>query len=195
MLPRRDVLLRGSAFAAALAGSPAFAGKKDKEEEAEVIDPYKARIIRVGKSTTPGVIHVKPDEFALYLTQENGRAIRYPIGVAMKHLWEPGSYFVGAKKEWPEWTPTPEMIEREPKYAEWEEGMPGGPGNPLGARALYLFQPGRGDTMLRIHGTNLPKTILTRVSNGCARLTNGYITDLYERVPLGTRVHLYPMTT
>lgn len=194
MLPRRDVLLRGSAFAAALAASPAFAAKKG-EEEAEVIDPYKARVIRVGKSTTPGVIHVKPDEFALYLTGENGYAVRYPIGVAMKHLWEPGSYYVGAKKEWPEWTPTPEMIERNPQYAQWEEGMPGGPSNPLGARALYLFQPGRGDTMLRIHGTNLPKTILTRVSNGCARLTNGYITDLYNRVPIGTRVHLYPMLT
>jgi lipoprotein-anchoring transpeptidase ErfK/SrfK len=174
-----------------MTGLPAFAAKPEEE----VIDPRKARIIRVGRSTTPGVIHVKPDEFALFWTMENGRAIRYPIGVALRHLWEPGSYVVGAKKEWPEWTPTPEMIERNPKYAEWEEGMPGGPSNPLGARALYLFRPDAGDSMLRIHGTNLPHTILTRVSNGCARLTNGYITDLYDRVPLGTRVHLYPMTT
>ncbi len=195
MLPRRDLLLGGTAAAAAFAGLPAFAAKAKQEPEEDVIDPRKARIIRVGRSTTPGVIHVKPDEFALFWTMEKGRAIRYPIGVAKRHLWEPGSYVVGAKKEWPSWTPTPEMIERNPKYAEWEEGMPGGPGNPLGARALYLFRPGGGDSMLRIHGTNLPHTILTRVSNGCARLTNGYVTDLYDRVPTGTRVHLYPMTT
>ncbi len=194
MLPRRDLLLGGAAVAATMAAHPAFAAQAKQDDE-NAIDPRKARIIRVGRSTTPGVIHVKPDEFALYWTMEKGRAIRYPIGVAQRHLWEPGSYVIRAKKEWPSWTPTPEMIEREPKYAEWEEGMPGGPGNPLGARALYLFDAKGRDTMLRIHGTNLPHTILTRVSNGCARLANGYVTDLYDRVPLGTRVHLYPMTT
>lgn len=193
MLPRRDLLLGGTAAAAAFAGLPAFAAQA-KQDEDEGIDPRKARIIRVGKTTTPGVIHVKPDEFALFWTMENGRAIRYPIGVAQRHLWEPGSYVIRAKKEWPSWTPTPDMIERNPKYAKWEEGMPGGPANPLGARALYLFDGAGRDSMLRIHGTNLPHTILTRVSNGCARLTNGYVTDLYARVPLGTRVHLYPMT-
>lgn len=193
MLPRRDFMLGGSAVAAAFAGLPAFAAQTNSDGE-DAIDPRKARIIRVGRSTTPGVIHVKPDEFALFWTMENGRAIRYPIGVAQRHLWEPGSYVIRAKKEWPSWTPTPDMIERNPKYAKWEEGMPGGPGNPLGARALYLFDAKGRDTMLRIHGTNLPNTILTRVSNGCARLTNGYVTDLYDRVPLGTRVHLYPMT-
>ncbi|MEM7719286.1 MAG: L,D-transpeptidase [Pseudomonadota bacterium] len=193
MLPRRNLLLGGAAAAAACAGLPAFAAQTQQDEDA--IDPRKARTIRVGRSTTPGVIHVKPDEFALYWTMENGRAIKYPIGVAQRHLWEPGSYVIRAKKEWPSWTPTPEMIERNPKYAEWEDGMPGGPGNPLGARALYLFNAKGQDTMLRIHGTNLPHTILTRVSNGCARLTNGYVTHLYDRVPLGTRVHLYPMTT
>ncbi len=192
MLPRRDVLLGGAAAAATLSGLPAFAAKTKDEE---VIDPRKARIIRVGKATRPGVIHVKPDEFALYWTMENGRAIRYPIGVAKPHLWEPGSYVIRRKKEWPSWTPTPAMIKRNPKYEKWKDGMPGGPGNPLGARALYLVHPNGGDSMLRVHGTNAPNTILTRVSNGCARLTNGYMTDLYDRVPVGTSVHLYPMTT
>ena len=192
MLPRRNVLLGGAAASAMMAGFPAFAAKSKDEE---VIDPRKARFINVGRETRPGVIHVKPDEFALFWTMENGRAIRYPIGVAQKHLWEPGSFTIRAKKEWPSWTPTPEMIERNPKYEKWVDGMPGGPSNPLGARALYLFRPNGGDSMLRIHGTNLPHTILTRVSNGCARLTNGYATDLYGRVPLGTTVHLYPMTT
>ncbi|MEM6387680.1 MAG: L,D-transpeptidase [Pseudomonadota bacterium] len=193
MLPRRTVLLGGAAAAAACIGLPAFAAQPNKDDEG-AIDPRKARIIRVGRSTTPGVIHVKPDEFALYWTMANGRAIRYPIGVAKRHLWEPGSYVIRAKREWPRWTPTPAMIERNQKYAKWEDGMPGGPANPLGARALYLFDAKGRDTMLRIHGTNLPNTILSRVSNGCARLTNGYVTDLYNRVPLGTRVHLYPMT-
>ena len=87
------------------------------------------------------------------------------------------------------------MIERNPKYAEWEDGMPGGPANPLGARALYLFNSRGADTYLRIHGTNQPNTIGTRVSNGCARLTNGYIADLYKRVPKNTIVHLHPMRT
>lgn len=192
MLPRRDVLLGGAAAAATFAALPAYAAKRKQDDD---IDPRMARIIRVGRKTRPGVIHVKPDEFALYWTMEKGRAIRYPIGVARPELWEPGSYIVRRKKEWPSWTPTPEMIERNPKYEKWKDGMPGGPGNPLGARALYLFHPNGGDTMLRVHGTNQPNTILTRVSNGCARMTNGYMTDLYDRVPLGTAVHLYPMTT
>ncbi len=194
MLPRRHFLRGGTAAAAVFAGLPALAAQPDPAVEPE-IDPRKARIIRVSKDTTPGVIHVKPDEFALFWTMPKGRAIRYPIGVAKPELWEPGSYVIRRKREWPSWTPTPAMIERNPKYAEWEDGMPGGPGNPLGARALYLYHPNGGDTMLRIHGTNMPNTILTRVSNGCARLTNGYVTHLYERVPVGTRVHLYPMTT
>jgi lipoprotein-anchoring transpeptidase ErfK/SrfK len=86
------------------------------------------------------------------------------------------------------------MVEREPElYAEYaEEGMPGGPGNPLGARALYLFTEDRGDTYLRIHGTDRPDTIGAAVSNGCARLVNEQIIDLYDRVPMGTTIYLYP---
>lgn len=192
MLPRRDMLL--GAAAAALGSTlplPTFAAQPEETP----IDPTKARIIRVADGTTPFRVHVKPDEFALYWTMEDGRAIRYPCGVAQRHLWEPGTYVIKAKKEWPKWTPTPAMIERNPKYAKWEDGMPGGPGNPLGARALYLFHPGGGDTFLRLHGTDQPRTIGTRVSNGCARLTNGYIQHLYERVPLDTVVHLHPMRT
>jgi lipoprotein-anchoring transpeptidase ErfK/SrfK len=86
------------------------------------------------------------------------------------------------------------MIERDPRsYAQFADGMPGGLDNPLGARGLYLFQPGRGDTFLRIHGTNDPRTIGRRVSNGCARLINSHMIDLYDRVPMDTRVILYPL--
>jgi hypothetical protein len=89
--------------------------------------------------------------------------------------------------------PTNEMIARQPQlYAKWAGGMPGGIDNPLGARALYLFTPERGDTFLRIHGTREPQTIGTAVSNGCTRLVNDQVIDLYERVPLGTRVVLHP---
>ncbi|MEO9826758.1 MAG: L,D-transpeptidase [Paracoccaceae bacterium] len=191
LLDRRDLLTGGAAAAASFTALPAWASKDEE------IDPFKARVVRVPKGTTPGRMHVYPDRFALYWTLEDDRAIYYPVGVAQRKLWEPGSYVIKAKKEWPTWKPTEDMIERNPKaYEKWaEEAMPGGPNNPLGARALYLFNIGGGDTFLRIHGTNNPKTIRTRVSNGCARLTNHYVTDLYNRVPMDTIVHLHPMAT
>ena len=192
LLPnRRNVLLGGASLLTASA-LPVHAARKQEEE----IDPFKARVVRVAKGTPANHIFVYPDDFALYFTLEDNQAIYYPVGVAMRHLWEPGTYVIRAKKEWPTWKPTAEMIERNPKYAEWEEEpMPGGPNNPLGARALYLFRPNGGDSMLRIHGTNAPRTIRTRVSNGCARLINPYAIDLYNRVPMGTVVHLHPMRT
>ena len=191
LLNRRELLSRGTAAAASVAAAPALAARGKKEE----IDPFKARVVRVPKGTTPGRLHVYPDRFAVYWTLEDDRAIYYPAGVAQRHLWEPGTFVIKAKKQWPSWKPTEEMIERNPEaYEKWaEEPMPGGPNNPLGARALYLFYPRGGDSFLRIHGTNNPRTIRTRVSNGCARLTNHYIKDLYERVPMDTIVHLHPM--
>ena len=146
----------------------------------------------------PGIpadeLHVLPDSFMLFWTMPGGRAMRYMVGIGRPGLYESGEFYVGAKKEWPSWTPTQEMIARNSDYAEWENGMPGGPDNPLGARALYLFEPGRGDTFLRIHGTNAPGTIGTAVSNGCARLVNDQAVDLYNRVPLESRVILHPQT-
>ncbi|EPX87872.1 Uncharacterized protein putative in bacteria [Rubellimicrobium thermophilum DSM 16684] len=151
------------------------------------------RIVPAPPGSLPGEIHVYPDDFVLYWTISDGLALRYDVGIGRAGLYEAGEFTVGAKKEWPSWTPTPEMIAREPeRYARWADGMPGGPDNPLGARALYLFTPERGDTMLRIHGTNAPETIGTAVSNGCVRLVNEDIIDLYERVPLHARVVLHP---
>lgn len=191
LLDRRDLLTGGSAAAASLLAAPATAARRKDEE----VDPFKARVVRVPKGTTPGRLHVYPDRFAVYWTLEDARAIYYPAGVAQRHLWEPGTFIIKAKKEWPSWKPTEEMVKRNPEaYEKWaEEPMPGGPNNPLGARALYLFYPRGGDSFLRIHGTNNPRTIRTRVSNGCARLTNHYIKDLYTRVPMDTIVHLHPM--
>jgi lipoprotein-anchoring transpeptidase ErfK/SrfK len=124
-------------------------------------------------------------------------AIRYAVGIARSGLYEPGTYHVGAKKEWPSWTPTPDMVEREPRnYGPYAEtGMPGGPGQPAGrAGALPLHaRPWR--HFMRIHGTNAPETIGTAVSNGCVRLVNEHVVDLYERVPLDAPVILYPSLT
>ncbi|MGB3553070.1 MAG: L,D-transpeptidase [Jannaschia sp.] len=149
--------------------------------------------VRIRPEIGPNEIHVIPDSFMLYWTLPGARAIRYMVGVGRPGLYESGEFYVGAKKEWPSWTPTPDMIARDPaSYKQFEDGMPGGPNNPLGARALYLFEPGRGDTYLRIHGTNAPGTIGTAVSNGCARLVNDQAIDLYNRVPMKSRVVLHP---
>ncbi|MBQ4823846.1 L,D-transpeptidase [Leisingera sp. HS039] len=152
------------------------------------------REVRIQNDLTPYEVHVDPEQFALYWTLPEGRAIRFAVGVGRPGLYEAGEFYVGAKKVWPSWKPTPDMIRREPhRYARFADGMPGGLGNPLGSRALYLFQPGRGDTFLRIHGTNEPDTIGRRVSNGCARLVNDQMINLYDRVPLDTRVVLHPV--
>jgi len=151
-------------------------------------------VVRIGSDHAPGEIHVIPSTFSLYLTLgERRRAIRYKVGIGRGDLYQPGSFYLGAKKEWPTWKPTNEMIARNPgAYARWANGMPGGPGNPLGSRALYLFTPQKGDTFLRIHGTTEPWTIGTAVSNGCVRLVNAHVEDLYARTTLGTPIYLYP---
>ena len=128
----------------------------------------------------PGTIIVNTNERFLYLILGNGRALRYGIGVGRDGFQWQGLLRIANKKEWPDWIPPPEMIQRQPYLPRF---MAGGPGNPLGARALYL-----GGTVYRIHGTNQPQTIGTAVSSGCFRLTNPDVTDLYERVPVGTKV-------
>ena len=143
----------------------------------------------------PFEIHVVPQEFAMYWTLPNDRALRYTVGIGRPGLYEQGEFYVGALRKWPSWTPTPAMIRRQPDvYKQFEDGVPGGPENPLGARGIYLYQPGRGDTMLRIHGTDEPDTLGQAVSNGCARLVNDQLIEFYDRVPIGTRVVLYPTT-
>ncbi len=149
------------------------------------------RIVRLRPGFKPFEVHVDPDYFYLYWTLPNNTAMRYTVGIGMGSLYHPGEYYVGMKKEWPRWVPTPGMLKREPAlYEPVKEGMPGGIDNPLGARALYLFTPEKGDSLLRIHGTNDPSTIGGAVTNGCARLVNDQVIELYEKVPLGTRVVL-----
>ena len=136
----------------------------------------------------PGTIVINTSERRLYLVETPFTARRYAIAVGREGLQFKGATTVGDKQEWPRWIPTLDMQKREPKhYGQYKDGMPGGPDNPLGARAIYLYQ-GRTDTHLRIHGTNQPQTIGTSASNGCFRMINDQVMDLYRRVKMGTKV-------
>lgn len=187
-MDRRQFMQGAAAFGAL--GVAGF-GSGARADAYQLPESFQPKEVRLRVKLPPGELHLIADTFKLYWTLENRRAIRYTAGIGRPGLYHPGEYTVGRKAKWPSWTPTPAMIARNPAYAQWADGMPGGPNNPLGARALYLYNARGHDTYLRIHGTNLPRTIGTRVSNGCARLINDHIKDLYERVPVGTRVVLY----
>lgn len=192
-MKRRSFLISGIASGSFLIGETAIAHQPKTLPIYNLPEDKLPQIVPIASGLLPYEVHVAPDEFALYWTLPGDQAIRYVVGVGRPGLYEAGEFYVGARKEWPSWTPTPGMLRREPdSYAKWKDGMPGGLNNPLGARALYLFTPERGDTFLRIHGTNDPSTLARRVSNGCARLVNDQMIDLYDRVPMGTRVVLYP---
>ncbi len=136
----------------------------------------------------PGSIVVNIPERHLYLVLDGGRALRYSVGVGRSEALNfRGSAVIGRKEKWPRWTPTATMIAAIPRYRPYAGGMPGGIGNPLGARALYLYRGGQ-DTYFRLHGTNEPESIGHAVSSGCIRLFNHDIIDLYNRVPVGTPV-------
>lgn len=166
-----------------------------QEEPFLLPEDYLPTLVDLPPFVPAGVIHVFPNEFRLFLTLPDERALRYTVGVGKPGLYHEGQYVVGMKREWPSWKPTPAMIKRNPDaYARYADGMPGGEDNPLGARALYLFDADGHDSYLRIHGTNKPRTIGTAVSNGCARLTNDHVTDLFDRVPIGTAVILHRQT-
>ncbi|HTQ83128.1 MAG TPA: L,D-transpeptidase [Pseudolabrys sp.] len=136
----------------------------------------------------PGSIVVNVPERRLYLIEADGRALRYGIGVGRSEgLNFRGQAVIGRKEKWPHWTPTANMMAAIPLYRHYAGGMDGGPDNPLGPRALYLYRDGH-DTFFRLHGTTEPETIGQAVSSGCIRLFNQDIIDLYNRVPVGTRV-------
>jgi lipoprotein-anchoring transpeptidase ErfK/SrfK len=145
------------------------------------IDPrYLKQVVDYRGKEAPGTIVINtPDKF-LYLVQDDGRALRYGIGVGRPGFTWAGTHEVTAKKEWPDWRPPKEMLERRPELPHY---MAGGPDNPLGARAMYL-----GSTLYRIHGSNEPWTIGTEVSSGCIRMRNEDVIDLYNRVDVGAKV-------
>lgn len=182
MISRRSFIVAATATAAS-ASLPSGALALDP-----ILQP---QLVNIKSDLEPGQLLVLPRAHFLYYITAPGQAMRYGVGVGKAGLEFTGTAVIGAKKEWPTWRPTNEMIEREPDtYAKFKDNdyvQPGGPGNPLGARALYLFQGGR-DTFYRIHGTTAPNSIGRSVSNGCIRMINEHVMDLYERVPMGAKV-------
>ncbi|WP_084175070.1 L,D-transpeptidase [Afifella pfennigii] len=148
---------------------------------------YRRQIVAYDGSEAPGTIIVDAGNKFLYLIRPGGQAIRYGVGVGREGFGWSGTVRIGAKAEWPTWTPPAEMIAREPRLVEFADGMPGGPDNPLGARALYLYQ-GSKDTLYRIHGTNEPWTIGHNVSSGCIRMMNHDIIELHHLAQKGAKV-------
>ena len=149
---------------------------------------YVRQLVDYPTRHAPGTLVVDPHKRYLYLVQEHGKALRYGVGVGKAGLEFAGTATVERKAQWPRWTPTRDMIRRDPqRYAKWSGGMAGGASNPLGARALYLFKNGN-DTLYRIHGTNEPDTIGEAVSSGCIRMMNQDVIDLYNRIPSGSKV-------
>jgi lipoprotein-anchoring transpeptidase ErfK/SrfK len=151
----------------------------------EIPARLKRQVVNYATREAAGTIIIDTPNTYLYYVLGGGQAIRYGIGVGREGFTWSGVQTVTRKAEWPDWTPPAEMIARQPYLPRY---MAGGPGNPLGARAMYL-----GGTIYRIHGTNAPHTIGTHVSSGCLRLTNEDVTDLYSRVNIGTKVIVLPM--
>lgn len=137
----------------------------------------------------PGTILVDPHNHHAYYVLSHDEAVRYGIGVGKAGFEWSGDAVIGRKAKWPRWTPPAEMIERRPDLEEYRNGMPGGIENPLGARALYLFADGR-DTLYRLHGTPEWQSIGKSMSSGCIRFLNQDVIDLFQRVPVGTRVRV-----
>jgi lipoprotein-anchoring transpeptidase ErfK/SrfK len=162
-------------------GQPAQVMQASLPPQRLVTDPrYLKQVVDYDGKEPPGSIIINtPDKF-LYLVQEDGKALRYGIGVGREGFTWRGTESISGKREWPDWRPPKEMLQRRPDLPHY---MAGGPENPLGARALYL-----GSTLYRIHGSNEPWTIGTQVSSGCIRMRNEDVIDLYERVKVGTKV-------
>ncbi|MGO8913113.1 MAG: L,D-transpeptidase [Bradyrhizobium sp.] len=174
-----------SSMAYAPIAQPVVQSTRSEDATAELPARLKRQIVSYSTREAPGTIIIDTPNTYLYYVLGGGQAIRYGIGVGRDGFTWSGVQSVTKKAEWPDWTPPPEMIARQPYLPRQ---MAGGPGNPLGARAMYL-----GGTVYRIHGTNAPGTIGTHVSSGCIRLTNQDVTDLYSRVNVGTKVIVLPM--
>ncbi|OCK53774.1 L,D-transpeptidase [Bradyrhizobium sp. LMTR 3] len=168
------------------AAPPPVAAAPEEGERFELPARLRRQVVNYYTREAPGTIIIDTPNTYLYLVLGNGQAMRYGIGIGRDGFTWSGTQTITRKAEWPAWTPPPQMIARQPYLPRH---MTGGPGNPLGARAMYL-----GGTIYRIHGTNDPSTIGTRVSSGCLRLTNEDVIDLYSRVSVGTKVIVLPMT-
>lgn len=197
MLNRRAVLLGAAALAASgghsaaatedayFAGTALDHGVEFRRTNMALIRPeFRRQTTREIEDPEPGRIVVDTRDHVLYLTSADGTSIRYGVGVGREGFQWFGSAQIMRKAVWPNWTPPPEMLLRQPGIPRFVKG---GPDNPLGPRALYLYRDGR-DLLYRIHGTTEPWTIGTDVSSGCIRMLNEDLIDLYDRAPTGTKV-------
>jgi lipoprotein-anchoring transpeptidase ErfK/SrfK len=190
-MKRRDIILAGLAAMllpfpkAVLASEEPF--PVSEEQIRQVPQKFRRRTVYVSLDYPPGTIVIDTASKYLYLVLKGGKAMRYGIGVGRQGFSWAGTATIRRKAKWPTWTPPAAMVARDEFAAKWAGGMPGGPANPLGARALYLYKGNR-DTLYRIHGTTVPSSIGKAVSSGCIRMLNADVADLYERVPVGTEV-------
>jgi lipoprotein-anchoring transpeptidase ErfK/SrfK len=183
---------RPQAPSQALSYAPTYAPTDDipndgEDEAVELPAHLKRQVVSYTGGEATGTIIIDTANTHLYLVMGGGKAMRYGIGVGRDGFRWSGTHSVTRKAEWPDWTPPAEMVARQPYLPRF---MAGGPGNPLGARAMYI-----GSTIYRIHGTNQPHTIGGRVSSGCFRMTNEDVTDLYSRVKVGAKVVVLPGTS
>jgi len=175
-----------TAFAPQSGPEYAVTAPDDATDDAQLDPRFQRQMVRYSTNEAPGTIVIDTPHTYLYFVLGNGQAIRYGIGVGREGFTWAGVKQIARKAEWPDWYPPAEMIKRQPYLPRMTMG---GPGNPLGARAMYL-----GSSEYRIHGTNAPSTIGKQVSSGCIRLTNEDVTDLYNRVQVGAKVVVLPMT-
>jgi lipoprotein-anchoring transpeptidase ErfK/SrfK len=159
---------------------------EEETDPVEIPAHLRRQVVSYATREAPGTVIVDTANTYLYYVLGNGRAVRYGIGVGREGFTWSGTQTVSRKSEWPDWTPPAEMIARQPYLPRF---MAGGPGNPMGARAMYL-----GNSIYRIHGTNQPSSIGQKVSSGCIRLLNEDVADLYARVGIGTKVVVLPDT-
>jgi lipoprotein-anchoring transpeptidase ErfK/SrfK len=200
---RSLLIAAGLALATALAGcstdgamsmfSNDYGSRKDSGYNLPAIpimkvpSQYRRQVVRYDTNENPGTIIVDTGTKHLYFVLPNGKAVRYGIGVGKEGFEWKGTARIAIKREWPVWTPPPAMIKRRPDLAKWRGGMPGGPQNALGARAMYLFNKG-GDSGYRLHGTPEWFSIGKAMSSGCIRLINQDVIDLYDRADVGAKV-------
>jgi len=185
------LVLGGCTDSARFSSSDANLTPRDREllanppyANADIPEQFRRRVVDYPYKEGPGTILVNSDARYLYYVLPEGKAVRYGVAVGNEALAWSGVATVGRMTEWPDWIPTPDIRAR---LGPFPDRVPGGPANPLGARALYLFQ-GKTDTLYRIHGTNQPQYIGQAVSSGCIRMTNEDVIDLYDRARLGATV-------
>ena len=165
------------------------AAEADRQRHRKPDEKFDRQEVDYDTTEAPGTIIIDTKNKFLYYVQGGGKALRMGVGVGREGFGWNGTVHIGSKQEAPKWFPPPEMIARQPELAKYEkEGMPGGEGNPLGVRALYLHDEKGKDTLYRIHGTIEPWSIGLNVSSGCIRMLNENVTELYDLVDVGTKV-------